>query len=124
MSRARYPSGLKVKEITEGTGPLAGRGTCVVIHYRLFLNHGDQVRSSYDDDTPTSFVIGKREVIAGLELGVVGMRVGGRRQLIVSPHLAYKEKGVPGVPHDAVLRLEVDLLECSEKGSPQPEGKL
>jgi peptidylprolyl isomerase len=56
--------------------------------------------------------LGRREVIAGLERGIVGMRVGGRRRLVISPHLAYGEAGVPGViPPNAVVIAEVELLD-------------
>lgn len=58
MSRQHLPSGLKVKDMTEGTGAVAERGKLVTIHYRGFLNRGDQFRSSYDDGAPISFVVG------------------------------------------------------------------
>lgn len=114
MSRQRLPSGLKVKDVTEGTGAVAERGKLVTIHYRGFLNRGDLFRCSHDDGAPISFVVGKREVIAGLEYGVEGMRVGGHRQLIVSPHLAYRDTEVPGIPPNALLRFEVELLDVQE----------
>jgi FKBP-type peptidyl-prolyl cis-trans isomerase len=105
------PAGLKIKDICVGVGQLAERGKVVSIHYRGFLNRGDQFQSTYDSGQPIQFEIGKRNVIAGLEYGVAGMRVGGRRELIVSPHLAYREDGVEGrVPANAVLRFEVELL--------------
>ncbi len=104
------PSGLKIREIREGTGAVAARNTRVTIHYRGFLNQGEQFRSSYEE-APVQFVVGKRAVIAGLERGVIGMRVGGCRQFIISPHLAYRDEGVVGcIPPDAVLRFEVELL--------------
>lgn len=105
------PSGVKVKEITLGTGTRAERGTVVTIHYRGFLHRGDQFRSSYDEGRPLRVHLGKREVIAGLERGILGMRVGGRRRLVISPHLAYRRAGVPGVvPPNAVVIFEVELL--------------
>ena len=80
------PSGVKVKEITLGMGALAERGTVVTIHYRGFLHRGDQFRSSYDEGRPLRLHLGRREVIAGLERGVLGMRVGGRRRLVHTWH--------------------------------------
>ena len=90
-------SGFKVEEITLGTGAPAARGTIVTIHYRGFLRRGDPFRSSYDDGRPLRVHLGRREVIAGLERGIIGMRVGDRRRLVISPHLAYGEAGVAGV---------------------------
>jgi peptidylprolyl isomerase len=105
------PSGLKILDRRVGTGRVAERGHTAIVQYRGFLNRGEQFRSSYDDGAPVEFRIGRRDVIAGLDKGVVGMRVGGLRELRVSPHLAYRDQEVPGVPANAVLRLEVELLE-------------
>ena len=93
-----------------GEGEVAETGKIVTIHYRGFLNKGELFRSSYDDGQPISFRIGKREVVAGLEKGVVGMRVGGKRRIRVSPHLAYRDQPVTGIPPNAVLIFEVELL--------------
>ena len=104
-------SGLKIEDLIVGTGPTALRGATVKTHYRLFLNRGDELRGSYDYSEPCTFCIGKRQVIAGLEHGVVGMRAGGKRRIRVPPHLAYREQGVAGlVPPNAVLIFEVELL--------------
>jgi FKBP-type peptidyl-prolyl cis-trans isomerase len=104
--------GVKIEEITIGTGELATPGTVVTIHYRWFLRRGDQVRSSYDEGQPLRVHLGRREVIAGLERGILGMRVGGRRRLVVSPHLAYGKTGVAGVvPPNAVVIFEMELLD-------------
>jgi peptidylprolyl isomerase len=105
-------SGVTVEEMTIGTGERAAAGTIVTIHYRGVLTRGDPLRSSYEEGQPLRVHLGRREVIAGLELGLLGMRVGGRRRLVISPPLAYGHRGVPGlVPPDAVLILEVELLE-------------
>jgi FKBP-type peptidyl-prolyl cis-trans isomerase len=105
-------SDVKIEEITLGTSTLAECGTIVTIHYRSFLTRGNQFRSSYDDGRPLRVHLGRREVIAGLERGLLGMRVGGRRRMVISPHLAYGKRGVPGiVPPDAVLIVEVELLD-------------
>ncbi len=108
------PSGLKILDLRVGDGDIADRGKTAVIHYRGFLSRGDQFRSSYDDGAPVVFRIGGRDVIAGLEKGVIGMRVGGVRELRVSPHLAYRDQAVPGIPPNAVLRFEVELLELRD----------
>jgi peptidylprolyl isomerase len=106
------PAGVKVEEITVGTGVRAERGSVVTVHYRGFLRRGDQFRNSYDEGQPLRVRLGKREIIAGLERGIMGMRIGGRRRLVISPHLAYGEAGVPGViPPHAVVIVEVELLD-------------
>jgi peptidylprolyl isomerase len=105
-------SGVTVEELTIGTGERAAAGTIATIQYRGVLTRGDQFRSSYEEGQPLRVHVGRREVIAGLELGLLGMRVGGRRRLVISPHLAYGQRGVPGVvPPNAVLIVEVELLE-------------
>lgn len=77
------------------------------VRYTLKLNRGEILQ----EDVPASFRIGERRVIAGLEYGVEGMRVGGHRLIRVGPHLGYRENGVPGViPTDAVLEFDVLLL--------------
>jgi FKBP-type peptidyl-prolyl cis-trans isomerase len=76
---------------------------------------GNQFRSSYDDGRPLRIQLGRREVIAGLEHGVLGMQVGGRRRLVINPHLAYGAAGVPGViPPHAVVIVEVELLDVQD----------
>jgi FKBP-type peptidyl-prolyl cis-trans isomerase len=106
------PSVVKVEEITLGTGVRTERGSVVTIHDRGFLHRGDQFRSSYDEGKPLRVHLGRRYLIAGLERGILGMRVGGRRRLVISPHLAYRAAGVPDViPPHAVLIVEVELLD-------------
>jgi len=77
------PPGVKVQDSTLGTGVRAERGSVVTIYYRGFLHRGDQFRSSYDEDRPLRVQLGRREVIAGSERGMLGMRVGGRRRLVI-----------------------------------------
>jgi FKBP-type peptidyl-prolyl cis-trans isomerase len=100
---------LKVEDTAVGTGAVAERGSTVLVRWRGTLNRGDEFGAS-----ESSFRIGERRVIAGLELGVVGMRVGGSRRLRVSPHLGYRDQAVPGVPPNAVLNFEVELLDVRE----------
>jgi FKBP-type peptidyl-prolyl cis-trans isomerase FkpA len=100
-------SGLEIEDATIGDGAIAQRGDTVNIRYTSYLNRGER----FHEGVESSFTLGKREVIAGLERGVEGMRVGGKRKLTVSPHLAYRDKGVPGVvPPNAKLIFEVHLL--------------
>ena len=101
----RAISGLKIEEVSVGTGPVAEVGATVSIEWRGWLNRGDEFGGGAE-----SFRIGQRRLIAGLERGVVGMRVGGVRKLRVSPHLGYRDQEVGGVPPNAVLNFEVKLL--------------
>ncbi len=114
MSLQKTPSGLKIRDTLEGTGRVAQRGELVSIHFRCFLNKGEICGSSYDEGKPYKFVLGKRQAIAGFEYGVEGMKVGGMRELVISPHLAYRDKPVGSIPANSVLRFEVELIEVRE----------
>lgn len=103
-------SGIEAEEIVTGTGTEAVRGSTVTVHFVCKLRRGDTIRSTYDSGEPDTFRIGNRDVIAGLEQGVVGMRVGGKRRLRIGPHLAYREVGAPGIPPNALLIFDVELL--------------
>jgi FKBP-type peptidyl-prolyl cis-trans isomerase len=99
--------GLEIEETRVGTGAIAHRGDRVTMWYSWFLNRDD----AFQTDVTTTLTLGERHVIAGLERGLEGMRIGGIRKLRVSPHLAYRDTGVPGVvPPNAVLMFEIELL--------------
>ena len=117
MSRQHLPSGLKVTDLTEGSGTVAERGKSVAVHFRCFLRRGDQVVSTYEQGEPFRFVIGKRQAIAGFEYGIEGMRVGGTRRIVVSPHLGYRDAILTCIPANAVLRFEIELLEVRDGDS-------
>lgn len=98
---------VRIEHDVPGEGEVAGRGDRVTIRCRIHLNHGDLIREL----DPLTFILGRREVVAGLEKGVTGMRVGGRPRFRVPPHLAYRDVGVPDlVPPNAMLRFDVELL--------------
>ncbi len=112
------PSGVAIKELVVGTGAIAGRGKVVLAHIRGFLHRGEECYNTHTQGQPARIDLAKRESIAGLRKGIEGMRVGGRRELIVSPHLAYGEKGLPGlIPPNAVIRFEVELLEVGDEST-------
>jgi FKBP-type peptidyl-prolyl cis-trans isomerase len=99
--------GIEVETETEGTGPTARRGTTVTIRYSGYLHRGD----AFQTDVTYEFTLGSRQVIAGLDYAVEGMKVGGRRRVKVGPHLAYREAGVPGsIPPNALLTFDIELL--------------
>jgi FKBP-type peptidyl-prolyl cis-trans isomerase len=116
-------SGIEIEDISAGTGREALKGTAVTVHFVGSLNKGDVVCDTRQYGMTSTFLVGSHKGIAGLTKGVMGMRVGGKRRIRVSPHLAYGEKGVPAVggfhlrpiPPNAVLVFEVELLEVSDK---------
>lgn len=107
---------LQIKDLVKGTGEEADVGKTVVVHYTGWLMDGTKFDSSHDRNQPLSFTLGERRVIAGWEKGVVGMKVGGKRELIIPPELAYGKRGAGGViPPNATLKFEVELLEVKGK---------
>ncbi|CCQ73519.1 FKBP-type peptidyl-prolyl cis-trans isomerase [Magnetospira sp. QH-2] len=103
---------LKTVDITLGSGTTAERGSDVTVHYTGWLLDGTKFDSSLDRDKPFTFTIGEGNVIPGWELGVRGMKVGGKRELIIPPYLGYGKRGAGGViPGNATLKFEVELLD-------------
>ena len=108
-------SGLKITELNVGDGAEASAGQTVVVHYRGTLENGKQFDASYDRVTPFSFPLGAGRVIKGWDEGVVGMKVGGKRKLVIPPDLAYGSRGAGGViPPNATLTFEVELLDVKK----------
>jgi peptidylprolyl isomerase len=88
------PSQLEITDIWEGEGPAAGPGDHVQVHYvGVAYSTGEQFDASWDRGEPLAFRLGTGQVIAGWDQGVQGMKVGGRRQLIIPPGLAYGDRG-------------------------------
>ena len=105
-------SGLRIIDLEEGTGAEATAGQTVVVHYRGTLEDGTQFDASYDRGTPFSFPLGRGRVIKGWDEGVQGMKVGGKRKLVIPPDLGYGSRGAGGViPPNATLIFEVELLD-------------
>jgi peptidylprolyl isomerase len=107
------PSELEIIEITVGSGLEAKVGSGVTVHYvGISWSTGEEFDASWNRRDPFSFGLGAGQVIKGWDQGVEGMRVGGRRQLTIPPHLGYGTQGAGGVikPNETLIFV-VDLLE-------------
>jgi FKBP-type peptidyl-prolyl cis-trans isomerase len=105
------PSGLRFRDDVVGTGAEARAGQKVQVHYTGTLTDGKKFDSSKDRGTPFGFDLGAGRVIRGWDEGVAGMKVGGRRTLIIPPELGYGSRGAGAViPPGATLVFEVELL--------------
>jgi peptidylprolyl isomerase len=108
-------SGLGYYDIVTGEGAEAASGMTVLVHYSGWLEDGTLFDSSVTRGEPFSLTLGAGGVIPGWEEGLVGMKVGGKRQLIIPPDLAYGEAGAGGViPPNATLIFDIELLEIQE----------
>jgi FKBP-type peptidyl-prolyl cis-trans isomerase len=111
MEYTTTKSGLKYLDEKVGTGAEAKAGDRVTVHYTGTLKDGTKFDSSKDRNEPFAFQLGAGKVIKGWDEGVAGMKVGGRRKLVIPGDLAYGKRGAPGViPPDAELTFEVELL--------------
>jgi peptidylprolyl isomerase len=105
-------TGLKYVDIQQGTGATPSTGQTVTVHYTGWLeSDGSKFDSSLDSDQPFEFVLGTSSVIKGWDEGVASMKLGGQRRLIIPPELAYGPEGRPGIPPNAILIFDVELLE-------------
>ena len=107
-------SGLKYEDLKVGEGAEAKSGDRVEVHYTGWLENGTKFDSSVDRGKPFPFPLGAGRVIKGWDQGVAGMKVGGKRKLIIPPALGYGERGAGGViPPNATLIFEVELLKIN-----------
>ncbi len=105
-------SGLKYQDLRAGTGKTAAKGDTVVVHYTGWLKNGKKFDSSKDRNRPFDFKLGAGMVIKGWDEGVAGMKVGGKRKLMIPPDLGYGADGAgDDIPPNAELIFEVELLE-------------
>jgi len=115
---ATVPTELVMTDVKTGTGPTITAGQTAVVHYTGWLysptakdHKGKKFDSSRDRNDPFSFHVGGGEVIGGWDQGVVGMQVGGQRQLVIPPELGYGARGAGGViPPNATLLFDIELL--------------
>lgn len=104
------PSGVQYTDIEIGKGLDARTGDMVTIHYIGKLENGTEFDNSYAEELPFTFEIGAAQVIPGLEEGIIGMNIGGKRELSIPADMAYGEMEIGTIPANANLLFEVELL--------------
>ena len=110
-STTKTPSGLAYKDVKVGDGPVAQAGQTATVHYTGWLqSDGSKFDSSRDRNEPFGFQLGAGQVIKGWDEGVAGMKVGGRRVLVIPPSLGYGANGTGPIPPNATLVFDVELL--------------
>jgi peptidylprolyl isomerase len=109
------PTELVIQDLVEGTGPPAGIGNTLVVHYvGVAYSTGVEFDASWDRGQPFPVTLGSGGVIPGWEQGLMGLKAGGRRQLTIPPDLAYGEQGRgPDIGPNETLIFVIDLLELS-----------
>ena len=106
-------SGLKIFDQALGSGAIAKSGHLVTVHYVGALEDGKQFDSSRARGQPFTFRLGAGQVIQGWEEGVQGMKVGGKRKLVIPSYLGYGERGIGPIPGNATLVFEVELIKIA-----------
>ncbi|UFS69072.1 FKBP-type peptidyl-prolyl cis-trans isomerase [Geomonas sp. RF6] len=115
QGEVKTPSGLSFTDLVKGSGAAPVSGKSVTVHYTGWLENGQKFDSSVDRGEPLVFRIGTGQVIPGWDEGVMGMRVGGKRKLVIPPQLGYGANGAGGViPPNATLVFEVELLDVEK----------
>src|SRR4051794_2106895 len=107
------PADLEITDVVGGEGPEATAGSTVRVHYvGVAHSSGEEFDASYNRGAPLEFRLGVGQVISGWDTGVQGMKVGGRRRLVIPPHLAYGDRGAGGaIQPGETLIFVVDLVE-------------
>jgi peptidylprolyl isomerase len=98
------------QDFQPGTGPAAVAGKTLMVNYRGWLTNGQEFDESYKSGKPFTFVLGAGSVIPGWEQSITGMKVGGKRRLVIPPVVGYGQKGMGPIPPDAVLVFDVELV--------------
>ena len=106
----RTESGLYIEDVVTGTGAVADSGKILNVYYAGWLSNGRQFDSNRGASAPFQMQLGVTSLIRGWTEGLVGMRVGGRRRLVVPPALGYGTVSQPRIPAGSVLVFEIDLV--------------
>jgi len=113
----QYDNGLIVQDVVVGTGKTAENGDTLIAHYVGALEDGTVFDESYSKGQPIQFVLGSGQLIQGWELGLVGMKEGGKRRLVIPSELAYGVQGAGNgaIPSNATLLFEIELVGVTKK---------
>ena len=112
LSQITWAADLQIKNNIEGEGAEIVNHSKIKVHYIGMLQDGTKFDSSYDRGEPFSFQIGLRQVIEGWETGIIGMKVGGKRTLIIPPELGYGEKGAGElIPPNSTLVFDIEIID-------------
>ncbi len=107
-------AGVNIKEVSVGSGDVAEAGDVISAHYVGKLEDGRVFDSSRDRGTPISFILGAGQVIKGWDEGLQGMKVGGKRTLVISPEFGYGSRAVGSIPANSTLVFEVELVSVTK----------
>mgnify|MGYP001325529078 CR=1 FL=1 len=117
LSHNVMADGIQITNTVEGEGTEIINHSKIQVHYIGKLQDGTKFDSSYDRGQPFSFQIGLREVIKGWEIGLMGMKVGGKRTLIIPPELAYGDRGAGDlIPPNATLTFDIEIVAVKHPG--------
>ena len=114
----RFPSGLKIAVVESGEGASAAVGKRLRVSYTGWLQNGEKFDSSWEKGKPFEFVLGQGQVIKGWEEGLMGMRPGEKRQLVVPAKLAYGDQRVGTIPPNSTLVFHVELHAVDDLAAP------
>lgn len=110
-------NGLVIQDIVVGSGKVAENGDTLSAHYIGKLENGTIFDESYDGGQPIQFILGSGQLIKGWELGLIGMKEGGKRRLVIPPELGYGARGAGNgaIPPNAILLFEIELVSIQKK---------
>ncbi|MDP6387790.1 MAG: FKBP-type peptidyl-prolyl cis-trans isomerase [Candidatus Pacebacteria bacterium] len=106
---------LLISDTVLGEGAEAVSGKIITVHYTGTLMDGTKFDSSLDRGAPFKFILGAGQVIQGWEQGFAGMKVGGKRKLVIPPQLGYGDQAIGSIPANSILVFDVELLDVENQ---------